>query len=452
MAISAIGVHGLFDRFNHDIPFNPDERIAIIIGPNGFGKTMMLRIVDSLFNRPLQTLESMPFQKLEIHFDNSSSLVVTNDRQKTSQGQRKSSLNLKYMRGTGQPRTYRPERSIRDDDPPFPVRVIEEFVPNLDRIGASEWRDSSTEEIMDLDDVFAQYGHHFPPKLQFAASGSQGPAWLNKLRDSITVHFIDTERLTDLSSSGRRSAGFHRPYRGRVPKRTVRRYSEQLAKKLQSQLADYATLSQSLDRSFPARLVEEPTGPIPSIHELQQKLSEVEERRSNIIESGLLVQDDESLSMPVIREVDDSRRGVLAVYTQDALQKLSVFDELYARVNAFKRIANQRLLYKDVSVSTDGIRVSTVDGAELNLEMLSSGEQHQLVLLYELLFEVTENSLIMIDEPELSLHVDWQRQMLKDLDEIASLSNYRVLLATHSPQIIGDHWNLAIQLKGPDSQ
>lgn len=452
MRISKIGVYGLFRRFDHDIAFNPHERITIVLGPNGFGKTMMLRIVDSLFNRPLQTLERMPFKKLDVHFDDSSMLTVTRARQGTIRKRRKSSLHLEYKPTNKRPRVYQPEWSTSVDDLPFPVRAIEEFVPNLDRIGPSAWRDLSTDEVMDLDDVVARYGHHFPSEFQFSALDSQGPEWLSELRESIAVHFIDTERLTDLSSYGRRSSGFHRSYRERPPKRTVRRYSEQLSTKVQSQLAAYATLSQSLDRSFPARLVEEPTGPIPSTHELEQKLSEVEERRSNIIDSGLLVQDDESLSMPVIREVDDSRRGVLAVYTQDALRKLSVFDDLYARVNAFKRIANQRLLYKGVSVSTEGLKVSTVDGAELNLEMLSSGEQHQLVLLYELLFEVSENSLIMIDEPELSLHVAWQRQMLRDLDEIASLSDFRVLLATHSPQVIGDRWDLTIRLEGPDDQ
>ena len=84
--------------------------------------------------------------------------------------------------------------------------------------------------------------------------------------------------------------------------------------------------------------------------------------------------------------------------------------------------------------------------------MLSSGEQHDLVLLYDLLFGIAKNSLIMVDEPELSLHVAWQEEMLSDLQEMASLSDFRVLLATHSPQIIGDRWDLTSELKGPDGQ
>ena len=84
-------------------------------------------------------------------------------------------------------------------------------------------------------------------------------------------------------------------------------------------------------------------------------------------------------------------------------------------------------------VKTDGLSVVNADGSELDLEMLSSGEQHELVILYELLFRIPDNSLILIDEPELSLHVLWQEQFLKDLEEMAALSNFRVILATHSP-------------------
>ena len=181
-------------------------------------------------------------------------------------------------------------------------------------------------------------------------------------------------------------------------------------------------------------------------------LAQVEQRRSEIVEAGLLPQEHESLSVPVMKAVDDSTRSVLAVYAQDATKKLDVFGDLFGRANAFVRIANTRLLYKQVFVSQEGLKVSNSDGSVLELEMLSSGEQHEIVLLFDLLFETKKNSLIMVDEPELSLHVDWQRNMLDDLQEMADLSDFRALLATHSPQIIGDRWDLTIQLQGPDKE
>lgn len=70
MTLSEITVDGLFDRFNHRIVLNPNERVTIMIAPNGFGKTMILRIVDFLFSRRIRRLAKMPFHRVSVKFDN----------------------------------------------------------------------------------------------------------------------------------------------------------------------------------------------------------------------------------------------------------------------------------------------------------------------------------------------------------------------------------------------
>lgn len=66
-----------------------------------------------------------------------------------------------------------------------------------------------------------------------------------------------------------------------------------------------------------------------------------------------------------------------------------------------------------------------------------------------MLFNVSSNSLILIDEPELSLHVEWQEKFLNDLLEITKINGFDTLIATHSPEIINDRWNLTVELEGP---
>ena len=452
MKITKIGVYGLFDRFDHDLVFNADERITIMIGPNGFGKTMILRILNALFNLRLRSLERMPFKEVSVFFDDCSILKVMRvsgqRASKTPHGQ--PTLKLEHSKSATLLGSFTLETAqISEEEMPYSISDIEEMIPALDQIGHSEWRNLSTGEILDLDDVIAEYGEQLPFPL--GISGSK-LAWLKDLRELIPVRLIGTERLMPSSTYDPRTVLSRRRYLRTQPQRTVRQYSDKLAQMVQHTLTEYATLSQSLDRTFPVRLVGEPTIPALSMDDLRQKLTEVEERRSSIVKAGLLIQEHETLSVTEIRDVDESRRSVLAVYAQDALRKLSVFDKLYARVNTLKRIANARFLYKQVTVSTEGLKVAAVDGSDLDLEMLSSGEQHELVLLYDLLFGISENSLIMIDEPELSLHVAWQEEMLNDLQEMANLSNFRVLLATHSPQIIGDRWDLTSELKGPDGK
>ena len=69
------------------------------------------------------------------------------------------------------------------------------------------------------------------------------------------------------------------------------------------------------------------------------------------------------------------------------------------------------------------------------------------VLLYELLFKVEPGALVLIDEPEISLHVAWQKEFLKDILSVIAVQRINVILATHSPQIINDRWDLTVDLE-----
>lgn len=443
MRINKITVNGLFDRFCHDLTFSSSNRITIIYGPNGFGKTTILRIIDNLFKAKLRTLSRLPFAKLQVIFDDGARLCV-------GRPDGGSLLRLTYGSSGLQNQEFNLEPLPSPHELNFPLSAIEDNLP-LTRINRSAWRNEYTGEILDLDGVLATYSEEFPGDVQLRQRSSNIPPWLESIKASMPVRFIDTERLTDIPTyeRGRRH---RRSYGSITPGRTVRRYSERLGELVQKTLTEYATLSQSLDRSFPARIVEGSDVDLLSIDELSQTLKKVEERRSEIVDAGLLPQKHESLTVPTAESVNDSHRNVLTVYAQDAEEKLGVFDDLYARVKTFLRIANARLLYKRVSVSQEGMKITTSNDSDLRPELLSSGEQHQIVLLFDLLFETKKNSLILIDEPELSLHVAWQREVLADLQELAELSDFRALLATHSPQIIGPQWDLTVGLEGPNSK
>ena len=54
--------------------------------------------------------------------------------------------------------------------------------------------------------------------------------------------------------------------------------------------------------------------------------------------------------------------------------------------------------------------------------------------------------MVLIDEPEISLHIIWQEELLGDLSEIAQMNGLNILMATHSPQVISDRWDLAVEL------
>ena len=155
---------------------------------------------------------------------------------------------------------------------------------------------------------------------------------------------------------------------------------------------------------------------------------------------------------------NESTKSVLSVYVEDVKKKLSIFDEIANKLELFRKIINRKFAssYKEMNFSKEKGFVFTTCypnssesySKDISPTDLSSGEQHELVLLYKLLFKIAPNSLVLIDEPELSLHVGWQSQFLEDLQEITELVDLDILMATHSPDIIQDRWDdLTVELK-----
>ena len=454
MNINALQVNGLFDSFDHDMRFRSDERLMIMIGPNGYGKTMTLRIIDALFNHSTTRLVRLPFRRLAVSFDNGTALVVEKARG-VNADEEYLPLTISLREGARESATFNPTKPRIDTRSlDFPIGALDDIIPVLERVGSRQWRNLQTDEILDLEDVFVTFEEELPEIGQSISSPT--PDWLRDIKEAIPVRLIGTERLTKESGSHadwmkyRRHTSASRWNRNSLIKRTVRVYSEELAELVNQAMTEYGTLSQSLDRTFPSRVVADSNTGNASMEVLRRNLDSIESRRQELEEVGLLAREEEPhFDVPSLESVDTSRHAVLHVYANDARQKLSLFNDLYEKVSSFRRIVNSRLLYKQVVPGTAGLSVISRDDQELDLEMLSSGEQHELVIIYELLFRTESNALILIDEPELSLHVAWQAKFLSDLQEMGELSNFMAILATHSPEIIGDRWDLTVELKGP---
>lgn len=454
MRISSVSVRGLFGVFDHRIPLNLDERITIVHGPNGFGKTVLLRMLYGLFNARYSDLLKIPFHDLVVAFDTGVHLHVSKAPNSglglfPDHGRRRG-------KGKGAPVSLTPitiARSndrggsfviapITDEDVRFPLRMLEMEVPELERVSPATWRSRDTNEIFTWEEVQERFADSLPvPPVPERAE----PEWFSEIKRRLHLRFIDTQRLS-ITSPVRPSRGYQR----RFPMPTVAAYSDDLGRQLQRTLAEYAELAQSLDRTFPARLVAGQIHTPLTQDQLREKLAELDKRRSRLMTAGLLDQK-EDLGFQQSLVIDDRTRPVLSVWVKDVEQKLDVFNNISQRLELLTRVISERFRYKDFSISREeGFAFTTRNGDRLNLRSLSSGEQHELVLLYELLFQVQPGTLFLIDEPEISLHVAWQQQFLPDLQEIAKLSAFDVLIATHSPQIINDRWDLTVELQGPN--
>lgn len=78
---------------------------------------------------------------------------------------------------------------------------------------------------------------------------------------------------------------------------------------------------------------------------------------------------------------------------------------------------------------------------------LSSG-QRQVLALITAVKDAKEGSIILVDEPEISLHVDWQERLVEQLH--TPLTGSRLLIATHSPDIVVQHRHLCIVIESSE--
>lgn len=85
----------------------------------------------------------------------------------------------------------------------------------------------------------------------------------------------------------------------------------------------------------------------------------------------------------------------------------------------------------------DNIYFQNSNNDKFRIDELSTGEKTLLSKVLYLYFKNYKKKVILIDEPELSLHPSWQNRVLKIYENFAEVNECQVIIATHSPHIIG---------------
>ncbi|MBD2579750.1 AAA family ATPase [Oscillatoria sp. FACHB-1406] len=453
MRIEKISVKGLFGIFDHVIPLNMDEQMTIIHGPNGFGKTAILKMINGLFNCQYSIFQNIPFLEFELQFDNDNRIRVSKDKERHNKAKKKNQILCEFYENlsSSSPKQFSLTENVKDKERGFPIDILDDVIPEISRVSARTWRYMPTGETLSFNEAVAR----FADALSIKIKSSGEPEWLELVKSNVRVRLIESQRL--LNVARHQSSRYYTETHSMLP--TVSAYSEEISQLIQSKLAEYGTTSQSLDRTFPARAIAQHNTTQLTDEKLREQLNELEQTRSRLIEVGLLDKDDNSDFQIQSQNIDESTKSILSVYVDDVEKKLKVFNEIADKIYLLRSIINKKFSYsyKEINFNKEkGFVFKTLYPNSLSNENtlsptdLSSGEQHELVLLYELLFKVKPNTLVLIDEPELSLHVGWQSKFLEDLQEIIKLADLDILMATHSPDLIQDRWDLTVELKGPE--
>lgn len=203
----------------------------------------------------------------------------------------------------------------------------------------------------------------------------------------------------------------------------------------------YSQLSNKLDSTFPKRLFNLEEGI--SEDEFNQKINQMQEKIEKLNLNGISRL--EKLDVTKFRK-DDAR--ALKIYFEDFDSKYQVYEKMIEQLELFREIVNNHLRFKHLEITSEhGMVVRDNDTKEkIRLNLLSSGEQEILVLYYKLLFETQKGTIVLIDEPEISLHIAWQRMFAQDLKRIVILKDIYAVIATHSPQMVSGNRNIQYDL------
>jgi predicted ATP-binding protein involved in virulence len=423
--------------FNHIVPLNLPEHITIIYGINGIGKTMLFKILDSFFNSNFSKLVSFPFDNLTIEFDNKETIKLINTEKEFL-----IEHIVKKKISTFDLSKYKTTKQTRDVNL---LRQIEHMLP-VSRVSENKFMYHPNGEILTIDEIIDKYPEILPSGIKQKIT-IQNKSELDKLISNTNLYFIQTQRLLVFNYQNKKQLYDYDRKSGFNKIETVQKYSQELSEIIQERHREYAKRSEEYELSLGKRLRSKEVKTYSDPEELKKENKVLEAKRNELKSVGLFedIKEDYSNIPDTINEIE---RAVLSVNIQDMKNKLKIFDELYEKLKIFLDVLNnKRFSYKKISIHPKkGFVFRNDNGKPLEVIELSSGEQHEIVLFYELLFKVPENSLVLIDEPEISLHVVWQKEFLTDLEDIVKIRNFDILLATHSPSIINGNWDLTVEL------
>lgn len=449
--VSSIKIEGLFEMFNYKIEYPTSENVLIITGPNGFGKTQVLNILFSLFNRKFLFFNKLVFDKITVCLTGNIKIVI--DKISTSK-----ELQIEFNDFGEEPKSEKvPKRDLKfsfyENDEEIEVfnysvdldenliRTIDRYLPMVTRLTIDKWIDRRSDQVLGLDELLQIYADQLPAEISKNLLRIKTQK-ANEILNSINVHLIREQRLFKKVSNPEKN------YRGEreqtIMIETIQTYANELKDLILDKSQQSFIISQSLDSTYPNRLISEKSRV--SKEEYDDRFEKLKIKQDKLTRNGLY----ESKQKVLSYSQDDAK--ALLVYLNDLEQKLSVFDELLEKLELFTSILNERrFTYKSIAIDREkGFYFKTTKDKILGLNELSSGEQHEVVLLYELIFKTRPGIMVLIDEPEISLHISWQKEFLDDLLRIIRIQDFQVLIATHSPSIINDRWDLVYNLEKRD--
>ena len=442
MIVKSFRAENVFDYLNFNITFNKD--ISFLVGGNGSGKTTALKLMNALVAPNFRDLLQIPFKKI--------SLVVENNKELTEIS-----------------------AELIEEHVILRINSIDEqlALPSYSNIEYEYGASDKLEETFDV--LTRKYADH---KIIKKISEIQSPI------------FLGLDRRHDNFSGGRNDYYHEREIRMRIggralgPKRSIQgslgvslmetellvqnayRRLREVEDRQSNKLRDSILLSTfkysifAPENSPPLGSWKEKAGLLKRQQEIKEALSKIGVRDSRLssgldefftritsLFEGLASKDGGNQIEWLLNKAQIDRMSRIVEIIDEHRSKL---EDIFRPINQFLQMVND--FFKDsnktLELDTVGQLVITrPNGKKSTIDGLSSGERQLLVIFAHAFFNRShqKETVFIIDEPELSLHLLWQEKFSAAILAINPISQF--ILATHSPEIVGSNKNKTVQCR-----
>lgn len=431
MVVESLKITNLFGYYSYLIDFKVTDSLFILTGLNGSGKTTIMRVFDNLSKGKLDYFYYLPFDEIEIELSNN--LDPSDENVFIFIESKQDKLNKKNKIG----KINSPDENERPDKV-ISFKWYRGKANNRKLISKIELRKQNA----DLNSLYISFSSlsfsnlkesNFPEidRRKFDISeGKNNKISFSLLLSSLKIKFVEAQRLLFFSNKD-----------GDKPKvqPTIKEVQEKLQEHLRHARYDFLSESQKRSNSLIGNLLQEHIDKL-SVEEYNKYREELLFKVTELKEYGI--------ANETILPYNDSKKEILSIYIRDQKAKIDLFETELSHLRLFSKLLEKKhFSHKKITFSPQyGLRATSDNKDIIELDKLSSGEQNEIIMLYELIFDITRDTVLLIDEPEISLHVIWQEEFMEDLLEISKIRKQQIIVATHSPQIIGERWKTCFDL------
>nr|WP_238271865.1 AAA family ATPase [Methylobacterium cerastii] len=414
-------MRNLFGKLNYpNIPIRNSadlNRIAVMYGDNGTGKTTILKLIYACLswqtNAGLRSIiAKTPFIEFRIDFTDGGYVKVSKEN---LQGSFKFEIHTLDRRSEYD---IIAENDIKVRDQPA-ITMLERGLRELN-----------------FDLLFVDHNRNVLSTYSFIDDSYLGPMYLEETEaEALSLHAHETIHFQHGIVRRDKDLQFPLP---QVVDALNQRFRveayQQGAAGDQNAASVYLEIAKSIGRDRRGQTA------APTTVNVLDQLEELKEKSKSYIKHGLLSNYPYNEFAQIYTSAPKTKKGsieaVLGPFLDSIRRRISALEQIHSVITTFESELAKYLKNKIVNCGVpSGLNIYDEDG-EIELDDLSSGEKQLVFLLCSAVIARSKKTIILIDEPELSLNYKWQRLIAGSLASLSAGGETQYILASHSIEII----------------